>query len=40
MQAVLSNGIKVFLMEDHEVPLVRGTLIMRGGQYASPPDKV
>jgi hypothetical protein len=30
----------VFLLPDAEVPLVRGTLLMRGGQYASPPDKV
>ena len=39
-QAVLPNGLRVFLLEDHEVPLVRGTLVMRGGRYASPQDKV
>ena len=39
-KAVLPNGLRVFLLEDHEVPLVRGTLVMRGGRYASPQDKV
>lgn len=38
--AELPNGLRVFLLEDHEVPLVRGTLLMRGGQHASPADKV
>ncbi|KAK9830103.1 hypothetical protein WJX72_009788 [[Myrmecia] bisecta] len=39
-QVVLPNGLRVFMMEDHEVPLVKGLLFMRGGQRASPPDKV
>jgi len=30
----------VFLAEDHELPLVRGTLLMRGGQRAAPPSAV
>ncbi|KXZ52708.1 hypothetical protein GPECTOR_8g103 [Gonium pectorale] len=38
--ATLRNGLRVFLLRDEEVPLVRVTLLMRGGQYASPPDKV
>ena len=39
LQVVLENGLKVFLLEDHEVPLVKATLLMRGGARASPPDK-
>ncbi|KAG1669591.1 hypothetical protein FOA52_006364 [Chlamydomonas sp. UWO 241] len=39
-EETLPNGLRVLLLEDHEVPLVRGTLMMRGGKYASPPDKV
>lgn len=39
-QMVLKNGLKVILLEDREAPLVRGTLLMRGGQRASPQDKV
>ncbi|GLI58631.1 hypothetical protein VaNZ11_000366 [Volvox africanus] len=38
--AKLRNGLRVFLLRDDEVPLVRATLLMRGGQYGSPPDKV
>ena len=34
MQVTLSNGLRVFLLEDHELPLVRGSLLMRGGQRA------
>lgn len=40
VQMVLDNGLRVFLLEDHEVPLVKGTLLMKGGARASPPDKV
>lgn len=39
-EAVLSNGLRLFLVEDHEVPIVRASLLMRGGMRASPPDKV
>ena len=39
-QVQLSNGLKVFLIEDHEVPLVKVTLAVRGGQRASPSNKV
>lgn len=35
----LSNGLRVFLIEDHEVPIIRGSIAMKGGQRASPPDK-
>lgn len=39
-QVTLKNGLRVFLLEDHELPVVRGSLLMRGGQRASPDDKV
>jgi zinc protease len=35
----LSNGIKVFLLEDHELPLVRGLAMIRTGNLFDPPDK-
>lgn len=35
-QVTLSNGLRVFFAEDHELPLVKGTLFMRGGQRAVP----
>eukprot|EP00877_Chromochloris_zofingiensis_P000718 jgi/Chrzof1/10647/Cz05g06170.t1 len=37
---VLPNGLHVYLLPDPEVPLIRGTLLMRGGQLASPSDKI
>ena len=40
VQVTLPNGLRVFLAEDHELPLVRGTLLMRGGQRAAPPESV
>ena len=39
VQFALGNGLRVFLLEDHELPVVQGSLLMRGGQRASPPDK-
>jgi len=36
----LKNGLRVILLEDREAPLVRGTLFMRGGQRASPQNKI
>lgn len=36
---VLSNGLVVFLQEDHELPLVGGTLRFRGGSRAEPAEK-
>lgn len=32
----LSNGMVIFLMEDHELPLVRGTAVIRGGSRDEP----
>ncbi|BAY51793.1 processing proteinase [Thermostichus vulcanus NIES-2134] len=36
----LSNGMVVYLLEDHEWPLVRGTLIFRAGSRWDPPAQV
>ncbi len=35
----LANGMIVFLMEDHELPLIRGTARIRGGGRDVPADK-
>ncbi|HEY9800415.1 MAG TPA: pitrilysin family protein [Leptolyngbyaceae cyanobacterium] len=37
---VLQNGLVVYLMEDHELPLVGGTAIVRTGSRWEPADKV
>jgi len=36
----LPNGMIVYLMEDHELPLVSGSAIIRTGSRFEPPDKV
>ncbi len=36
----LSNGMVVYLLEDHEWPLVRGTVIFRAGSRWDPPAQV
>jgi zinc protease len=36
----LPNGMKVFLLEDHELPVVSGTVRVRTGNLFDPPDKV
>jgi len=36
----LSNGMIIFLQEDRELPLIRGTARIRGGSVDEPPDKV
>ena len=36
----LSNGIRVLLLENHELPLVRGSALVRTGNLFDPPDKV
>ena len=35
----LPNGMKVFLLEDHELPLVSGFALIRTGNLFDPPDK-
>ncbi|QIR36466.1 insulinase family protein [Tolypothrix sp. PCC 7910] len=37
---VLQNGMVVYLMEDHELPLVGGTAMVRTGSRLEPADKV
>ncbi len=36
----LSNGMRVFLVENHELPLVRGYTLIRTGNIFDPADKV
>jgi zinc protease len=38
-QFKLNNGMTVFLMEDHELPLVSGTLMVRTGSRNEPSDR-
>jgi predicted Zn-dependent peptidase len=35
----LSNGMRVLLLEDHELPLVRGVALIHTGNVFDPPDK-
>jgi zinc protease len=35
-----SNKMRLVMLEDHEAPIVRGILLLKGGQRASPPSKV
>lgn len=39
VQATLSNGMRVFLLEDHELPLVSGLALVRTGNLFDPADK-
>jgi zinc protease len=36
----LANGIVIFLQEDHELPVIDGTIRIRGGSRDEPADKV
>ena len=36
----LSNGIKLYLLEDHELPTVRGLALIRTGNLFDPKDKI
>ncbi|MGD0694413.1 MAG: pitrilysin family protein [Terriglobia bacterium] len=36
----LPNGMVIFLQEDHELPLIRGTARIRGGSHLEPADKI
>ena len=36
----LSNGMRLYLVEDHEVPLIHGLAMVRTGNLFDPPDKV
>ena len=35
----LSNGMRVFLLEDHELPLIRGVALVRTGNLFDPPEQ-
>jgi len=37
---VLANGLTIFLQEDHELPFVNGSILIRGGSRDEPADKV
>ena len=39
-ETTLPNGMKVYLLENHELPLVRGTALVRTGNLFDPADKV
>ncbi|MCU1324146.1 MAG: peptidase domain protein [Acidobacteriaceae bacterium] len=36
----LANGLVIFLQEDHELPFISGTILIRGGSRDEPADKV
>ncbi|HTC74420.1 MAG TPA: pitrilysin family protein [Edaphobacter sp.] len=36
----LSNGLVIFLQEDHELPFINGTILIRGGSRDEPETKV
>ena len=36
----LSNGLVIFLQEDHELPFINGTIMIRGGSRDEPANKV
>ena len=38
--STLPNGMKLYLLEDHELPLVNGTALIRTGNLFEPADKV
>lgn len=39
VSVTLSNGMKVFLLEDHELPLIHGLALIHTGNLFDPPDK-
>lgn len=39
VEFTLSNGLKVYLLEDHELPLVSGGALVRAGNLFDPADK-
>jgi zinc protease len=38
-EVTLSNGMKVFLLENHELPIMSGSALIRTGNLFDPPDK-
>jgi zinc protease len=39
VELTLSNGIRVYLLEDHELPVISGTALIRTGNLFDPADK-
>src|ERR1035441_6723193 len=39
-RTVLTNGLIVYLLEDHELPLIRAEIYFQGGTQADPVDKI
>lgn len=39
-ESTLPNGLKIYLLEDHELPLIRGLALVRTGNLFDPADKV
>ena len=39
-QSTLPNGMKIYLLENHELPLIRGLALVRTGNLFDPSDKV
>jgi zinc protease len=39
VEATLSNGMRIFLLEDHELPVIQGTALIRTGNLFDPSDK-
>src|SRR5258706_241167 len=39
-RTVLANGLVVYLLEDHELPLIRSAVYFQGGLQADPIDKI
>lgn len=39
VQATLPNGMRIFLLEEHELPIVTGFALVRTGNLFDPPDK-
>ncbi len=39
VEFTLSNGMRIFLLEDHELPVIQGLALVRTGNLFDPPDK-
>ncbi len=39
VEVTLANGMRVFLLEDHELPVIQGVALVRTGNLFDPPDK-
>ena len=39
-KSTLPNGMRLYLLEDHELPMVHGTALIRTGNLFDPPDKI